>query len=216
MEEQSFKHSKTQTVVVYTRLIGMKFLTSIASSLDKQPNLSKSFLFKIHPSNILDLERENLVTGLQTSSANMPPCKDCLVTKAPRLPQDLEASRVPESIGDIVSADIMGPLDPPCSGGGRYISAITDHFSGYTDIGIVTHNNVLQHVQEFFAFLGTQTGQRVKLFCSDNGNEYSNEDLRRFMAAQGTRHEFTAPYHPEGNGRSERQNRTIAEATRAL
>ena len=176
-------------------------------------------LAHLNPVGIKTLERENLVIGLSTSTNEMPPCHDCLTAKAPRTRQEKESSRIPEEVGEIVSADIMGPIEPPCIGGGRYISCITDHYSGYTDIRLFTHKtatNVLQHFEEFFAFLSTQTGQRVKLFRSDNGLEYANEDLRRFMASKGTRHELTAPYHPEGNGRSERQNRTLGEAMRTI
>lgn len=196
-------------------------LSKSDSVVEKKATLQEwhTRLAHLHPSGILALERDKLVSGLKITQKNWSACLECAASKMPRCPQSRESSRIPEAIGDIVSADIVGPISPPCRGGGRYISCITDHFSGYTDVRILSHksgSNILEHLKYFLAFVTTQTGKVVKILRTDNGTEYDNEDIRRLIAKRGIRHELTAPYNPQGNGRSERQNRTIIEAMRTL
>ena len=176
-------------------------------------------LAHLHPSGILALQRDQLVSGLKITQKEWNTCIECAASKIPRCNQSQESSRIPEAIGEIVSADIIGPIGPPFRGGGRYISCITDHYSGYTDVRVLSHklgSNILDHLKHFSSYIITQTSHVIKILRTDNGTEYNNEDVQRFVANKGILHELTAPYHPEGNGRSERQNRTITEAMRTI
>lgn len=51
---------------------------------------------------------------------------------------------------------------------------------------------------------------------ADNGREYCNEEMQKYMSARGIVMKNTAPYTSEQNSRSERDNRTIVESARRM
>ena len=53
-------------------------------------------------------------------------------------------------------------------------------------------------------------------FLSDNGGEFDNEEVRNILRVNGITQQLTAPYTPEQNGGSERDNRTIVEMARTF
>ena len=59
-------------------------------------------------------------------------------------------------------------------------------------------------------------GHVVHEFLSDNGGEFDNEKVRNVLNKNGIVHRLTAPYTPEQNGNTERENRTVNEMARTL
>lgn len=55
----------------------------------------------------------------------------------------------------------------------------------------------------------------LKLRC-DNGGEYISEDLKDWSKNKGMVIEYSVPFSPQLNGKSERMNRTLLEKTRAI
>ncbi len=62
----------------------------------------------------------------------------------------------------------------------------------------------------------TQKGLKVKAIRSDNGGEYSSNELARFCKEKGIEQQFTVPYNPQQNGVAERMNRTLVESARTM
>lgn len=62
----------------------------------------------------------------------------------------------------------------------------------------------------------TQCSNKIKIFRSDNGTEYTNNSFQKFLNSCGIIHQRTAPYTPEQNGVSERLNRTIIDRVRCM
>ena len=56
----------------------------------------------------------------------------------------------------------------------------------------------------------------VKCLRSDNGTEFSNNDIQNLLLENKIKHEFSAPYSPHQNGTAERAWRSIFEMTRCL
>ncbi|KAI8433502.1 hypothetical protein MSG28_015534 [Choristoneura fumiferana] len=61
-----------------------------------------------------------------------------------------------------------------------------------------------------------ETGNKVKIFRSDNGTEFLNKDVKELFQARGIVHQTSTPYTPEQNGRAERENRILTEAARTM
>jgi len=61
-----------------------------------------------------------------------------------------------------------------------------------------------------------QTGNKIKIFRSDNGREYINEQFTEYFNRTGIITERTAPYCAEQNGRIERENRSVVECARTM
>lgn len=59
----------------------------------------------------------------------------------------------------------------------------------------------------------TLPGKRIR---SDNGSEFTNGTIEKFLTEKGIDHNFPAPYTPQQNGVVERRNRALVEAPRSM
>ena len=66
------------------------------------------------------------------------------------------------------------------------------------------------------AIIERQSGNKIMTLRTNNGTEYVNHELRRFLEQKGIRHFTTVPYTPEQNGIAKRQNRTIIGKDRSM
>jgi hypothetical protein len=56
----------------------------------------------------------------------------------------------------------------------------------------------------------------VKKIRSDNGSEFKNLQVEKFLEEEGIKHEFFAPYTPQQNGVVERKNMTLIDMARTM
>jgi len=64
---------------------------------------------------------------------------------------------------------------------------------------------------KFFHMVKTQFGKIIKRLRSDNGREYVNHDMSKFLSENGIVHEFTCVHTPQQNSIVERKNRHLLE-----
>jgi hypothetical protein len=57
---------------------------------------------------------------------------------------------------------------------------------------------------------------KVKKIRSDNGSEFKNLQVEKFLEEEGIKHEFSAPHTPQQNGVVERKNRTLIDMARTM
>lgn len=171
---------------------------------------------------ILSLSKQSLTEGISLSDDARKQCEACVLSKDTQSSLDKTSSRKPSTIGDIISGDLSGPFKPNPYGA-KYVSILVDHFSGWTNCRFLSCKDaegIFEHLQDFVIFLKNQSRSgepvKVKIFRSDGGGEYCNDLIDRYLASEGIQREVTAPYHPAGNGRSERKNRTIIESMKAM
>ncbi|UYV82085.1 K02A2.6-like [Cordylochernes scorpioides] len=92
-----------------------------------------------------------------------------------------------------------------------------DDFSRFRVAYFIRHkSDVLEKFKEFVKIVRTETGNKIKRFRTDNGTEFLNKNFSDYLKSLGIVHELTAPYTPEQNGISERDNRTIVESARSV
>jgi transposase InsO family protein len=113
--------------------------------------------------------------------------------------------------------DLFGPIVYISIGGNKYGLVIVDDFSYFTWIlflqdkieakGLV--NKFIRRVQNEFEL-------KVKNIRSENGSEFSNTQVEKFLDEEGIKHELSTPYTPQQNGIVERKNRTLIEAARTM
>ena len=58
--------------------------------------------------------------------------------------------------------------------------------------------------------------RQVKIFRSDNGDEFISNEFKEYLKKEGIKQEFTIPKCPEQNGMAERLNRTLVEIIRSM
>ncbi|UYV67550.1 hypothetical protein LAZ67_5001174 [Cordylochernes scorpioides] len=102
-------------------------------------------------------------------------------------------------------------------GGSLYFVSFKDDFSRFRVAYFIRHkSDVLEKFKEFVKIVRTETGNKIKRFRTDNGTEFLNKNFSDYLKSLVIVHELTAPYTPEQNGISERDNRTIVESARCL
>jgi IS30 family transposase len=69
---------------------------------------------------------------------------------------------------------------------------------------------------EFKALVEKESGKQVKSLRSDNGGEYISNEFKDFYSREGIQREIIMPHNPQQNGVTERKNRMIVGATRAM
>ena len=145
------------------------------------------------------------------------PCEGCLMGKQHRLPFPTDGRTRATRIGGIIHGDVCGPMPVPSLGGSRYFVTFRDDFTGYGVVNFMKcKSEAFTHLKNFVALVKTKTGRPIETLRSDNGGEYTSNELEAWLKSEGIRHETCVPKTPEQNGVAERYNRTITESMRSM
>lgn len=157
-----------------------------------------------------------IVTGLlDFSTDNHDVCKGCALGKYTKTPFSSSYNRI-LAILDLIQSDLCGPRHFLSFSGYEYYVSFIDEYSRKTWILFMkTNNQVFKRFQEFKALVENQTMNKIKAFRTDNGGEYTCNEMDFCMRAS-IRREFTLPYNPQQNGVVERKNRAIVGEMRAM
>ena len=113
-------------------------------------------------------------------------CTSCHFGKQRKLPfnKSDSFSSVPF---DLIHSDIWGPALVPTKGGSKYFVIFVDDFSRYTWIYLLHHRFELVSIyQRFHKMIETQFNRIVKVFRSDNAQEYNDKSFLSFLNSHGT------------------------------
>lgn len=140
-------------------------------------------------------------------------CESCIYGKSHRLPFGTrEVSKRP---GELMSADVCGPFHMSFSKR-KYLVIFKDAYSKYCFGYFLKEKSEVKTVlKEVLAFSENQ-GNPIKEFLSDNGGEFDNNEVKQILKKYGVTQRLTAPYTPQQNGASERENRTVIEMARTF
>jgi len=72
-------------------------------------------------------------------------------------------------------------------------------------------SQVFQKFQHFYAMVEREIGMLLKALMTDNGREYTSNELEEYCRKHGIRHEKTELGTTQHNGVVERMNITIVE-----
>ncbi|KAE8665032.1 hypothetical protein F3Y22_tig00112699pilonHSYRG00066 [Hibiscus syriacus] len=136
---------------------------------------------------LLYMRRKNLARGIPPLDDHLISCKACRFGKQTRLPFSNATSRARTKL-QLIHTDIGGAI-PELSLKGRVF-------------------------WKFKAWVENQSGCKIQVIRSDNGKEYTSEQFNMFYKDAGIEHQLTAPYTPQQNGVSERNNITLMEMVR--
>lgn len=117
--------------------------------------------------------------------------------------------------GEIVHADVCGPF---CSSFSkyRYFVLFKDDFSSYRFVYFMKEKSEVAEKLKWMLAESQTAGHTVTELISDNGGEFDNNEVKKILRNKGIRHRLSMPYTPQQNGCSERENRTLVEAARAM
>lgn len=143
----------------------------------------------------------------------------CQLGKSHKLPFKNTSDRTRYRPGEFMHSDVCGPLPEPSINGAKFFLTFVDEASGYRHVFFLTirhKTDVYEKFKEFDRMVKNKFGRKIQVVHADNGREYCNEDMYRYLKSRGIRMENIAPYTPEQNGKAERENCTIMESARTM
>lgn len=142
-------------------------------------------------------------------------CDGCMYGKMHRLKFGNRKDR-PTKPGDLINADVCGPMEGESLGGKRYYVVFKDDFSKFRVVYFLKRKSeVIDKLVDFLAQVKT-LGIVVKEFLTDGGGEFDNTKVDKAAREAGLNHRITMPYTPEQKGAAERENRILVEAARTM
>ena len=143
-------------------------------------------------------------------------CQACQLAKFHALPL-YNSDSIAKAPFDLIHSDIWGPSPNPTMGGSRYFVIFVDDFSRYTWIYLMKNRSELPQIYySFAAMVSTHFSKKIKIFRSDNAQEYREKNFMKFLAENGTILYHSCPGTFQQNDRPERKHSHILEVVHAL
>lgn len=171
--------------------------------------------------NLQDLAKlKNATSGINfVLSTDNGPCMNCLKGKQSRSSFPKNGSRASKML-ELIHSDLCGPMEEDSMGGARHFVTFIDDFTRkvfvyfldsktnirafFEELKNMVENqtgNKIQHIQPRSArIVDDLPGNTIKILRTDNGTEYVNKDLAKFLRQCGIRYQTTNVYTPEQSG----------------
>lgn len=118
-------------------------------------------------------------------------CETCSMGKQCRLPFRTSRSES-NKILQLVHSDVVGPMENQSIGHARYLLTLVDDYSKKVFVYFLrAKSDVSSTIIDFKKFIENQTGEKIKVFRTDNGTEYCSKELGNFFRKNGIQHQKT-------------------------
>jgi transposase InsO family protein len=99
---------------------------------------------------------------------------------------------------ELLHMDLFGPIAYISIGGSKYCFVIVDDYSRFTWVFFLQEKSQTQEtLKRFLRRAQNEFGLRIKKIRSNNGTEFKNSQVERFLEEEGFKHEFFSPYTPQ-------------------
>lgn len=220
--EAKILNSKNEVSAIAVRcgkLYKMNFLfdgdQSIVMVADEKNNLL-TWHEKMAHQNIKQVERVLKINDVRVVQNSNFFCESCILSKQIR--KSFKSSNTKSSkVGEIIHADLCGPMEVNSLGGSKYFLLIKDDYSHYRFVYFLKYKNeVYEHLKNFISLYRNIRNEMFKVIRTDCGTEFLNYNCENLLSELGIVHEKTVPYCPEQNGKIEREMRTVVESARSM
>ena len=160
------------------------------------------------------LKLENSVDGMIITDKSDFDCEVCALGKMTdnRSRQPYETAKQPL---DVVHIDLAGPVEPEDTNGMKYSLVYVDSLANITSVYFTKQkSNAVQAFKQHRADISPYG--KVKTVKSDQGGEFISKEFSSLLVENKIKHEKTAPYSPQQNGKAERTWRSLFETSRCL
>lgn len=153
---------------------------------------------------------------ISNTDENRNNCIPCLKGKQTKHPFKSIGTRASAPL-EIIHSDLCGPMEVPSMGGARYFISFIDDYSRNVNVYFLKNkSNVKEIFQMYKNEMENHLERKIKILRTDNGLEYLNNQMFKYLTDLGIKHQTTVPYTPEQNGLAERMNRTLVERARCM
>lgn len=140
----------------------------------------------------------------------------CPMAKQSRLVFPI-SKHVSTELFELVHGDVWGPFNEETMTGCKYFLTLVDDFSRGTWTFLMrAKSETAYQIKNFVKMIDTQFGKKLKIFRTDNGTEFFNDQMDNFLSSIGCVHQSSCPYTPQQNGVVERKHRHLLDVARAL
>lgn len=154
---------------------------------------------------------------LDIISNNPEKCQECLLNKCTRTNHPSRTTAKAKVAGNNLHLDTAGPSNVPSRSNLKYLLLCKDECSRYRWAAFVSSKSQIPNdVKEFISKTTLETGNQVLKIVTDNGIEFVNNDLLKFLSNKGIIHEKSVSYTSAQNGFIERDIRTIKESAKTM
>lgn len=99
-------------------------------------------------------------------------------------------------VGDLIHADVCGPMQQVSLGGSRYFILFKDDCSNYRTVYFSKKKSEVSIYIERYLNLVKSVNSTVSVFRSDDELEFVNVSTIKLFETNGIRHQKTVPYTP--------------------
>jgi hypothetical protein len=165
---------------------------------------------------IKTMKENELVTGMSVSLSKRKPCEGCLLGKKTRNTHKTRKEERKCEPGEFIHSDLC-EVGGPSWDGHKYFITFKDEKSSYRTVHFLKNKSqVASTLRNFITRAEQETGRKVKRLRTDNGTEYTNEEVETLLKEKEILHERTPPRVKPCNGTAERENRILQDTTRSL
>lgn len=150
-------------------------------------------------------------------------CETCKVSKTTRRNHyagSMNEHSIDQEPGSSWCMDIFGPVSNSNSDTKRYMFIMVDNNTRYCMTSTHFNKNaetILAQIKKNIQYVETQFDRKVRKINSDQGTEFTNDQIAEYFVSKGIHHIFSATQDHAANGRAERHIRTIVtDATTLL
>ena len=160
------------------------------------------------------IKMESSVVGMKISDKSKPTCETCLEGKMTMSRNKLPDARAKLPM-ELIHCDLAGPMSIESREKSRYAIVFVDDYTGYVFVYFLKNKSDTINAMKKFLADTAQYG-KIKRFRSDNGTEFTSENVKNLLIENQIKCEYTAPYSAHQNGTAERMWRTLFEMGRCL
>ena len=146
-------------------------------------------------------------------------CLECQINKSHRSQYGLRAGKIDaSSFLELASADLMGPFSSSNflgvePGKKLFVFVCLDTATRWTEVEI-TNSISANRICQLFKNIWLERVGIPRKILTDRGTQFTSDSFRKLCERVGTVQVFTSPYHPEGNGITERLNSVVGMVLR--
>ena len=150
-------------------------------------------LSHIAPSAIKYVIAKGHITSIQFNPESKPEfCKACAKAKVAQQPFPKELETCATKYGECIHWDLWEPASVQSLSGNSYMVACIDDATCETMLYFqVKKSQTIDSYKRNEALIKTQTGNCIKVTCSDRGGEFLSNDLTQHQDMRGTKCELT-------------------------
>lgn len=144
------------------------------------------------------MSRTGMVQGMSKAVKPDVVCDGCLMSKQTRKQFPVKSNYNAKKVLELVHGDLCGPFNPETASGYRYFFLLVDDFSRFMWVYFLrSKDEALKAFKSFRATTEKESEERIKVFRTDRGGEFTSNEFREYCEGAGIERHYTTPYTPQ-------------------